>query len=243
MSHPPSHSPAPRAHAHPCEGCGVESSFCSFSSEVRAVFDGLKTTTMLEKGDGAFYDAAPCHSVFIVCSGRMKLVMSSMEGRSLLLRFAGPGQLLGLPEAMLPDTRYQSSAIATQPSVLAVIPRETFQRFIGSYKEACAHLTYTLSEEYRLAQREARFLALGDTSTARLAHLLLEQAAQSGVLMEDGIHIPLQVTHFELAQSIGSTRETITRILGHLHHRGVLERTSDGIIIHAPEELDRLVTY
>ena len=238
-----SHPPAPRTHAHPCAGCPVAGSFCSFSPEVRAVFDGLKTATSLEKGDVAFHDAGPCHSVFVVCSGRMKLVMSSKEGRSLLLRFAGRGQLLGLPEAMLPDTRYQSSAIAVEPTVLAVIPRETFQRFIGSYKEACAHLNYTLSEQYRLAQREARFLALGDTSTARLAHLLLEQIAQSGVLMEDGIHIPLHVTHFELAQSIGSTRETITRVLGHLHHRGVLDRTEDGIVVHAPEELDRLVTY
>lgn len=235
--------PASRVHPHPCSACSVQRSFCSLSDNLRVVFDGLKTSAAYSRGEVVFHEANPCHRVFVVCTGSMKLVTSSSEGKVLLLRFAGPGELLGISEAVLGNSSYQCSAIAAEPSVLAIIPRDTFVRFVTSYPEACLHLTYALSEQYKSAQRETKFLAFGGTSTSRVAHLLLEEASAHGKAVEADIHVPSHVTHSEIAQSIGSTRETVTRILGNLNHSGIIERTANEIVIHNAYELARLDTY
>ena len=98
-------------------------------------------------------------------------------------------------------------------------------------------LTVALSEQYKFAQRETKFLGLGDTSTVRLARLLLEWSAEHGVPGGGAVHIPLHVTHGDLAQAIGSTRETVTRVLGQLSRAGVVERRDNAIFVLHPAEL------
>ena len=228
--------PVSRARPHSCNTCPLHRSFCDFPEELRTAFDGLKTTVSYHKNEMIFDEGMRCHSVFAICEGNAKLVTSSKEGRVLLLRVAGPGEMLGLAEAVL-NTRYESSAIALESSILAVIPRETFIRFISSYPEACLRLTVALSEQYRFAQKEEKFLGFGEPSTVRLAHLLLTWAAERGALTEEGVHIPLHMSHSDLAQAIGATRETVTRILGNLSHDGLIARRADGIVILRRDEL------
>lgn len=232
--------PVSRARPQSCSACVLQQSFCHLSEELRTTFDGLKTTVTYWKGETIFHEDDPCQSVFAVCDGSVKLVTTSSEGRVLLLRFAHPGEMLGLAEAVLGPAPYSCSAIAAESSVLAVIPRETFLRFMNSYPEARLGLTIALSEQYKLAQRETKFLGFGENSTVRLAHLLLEWSAQHGVPGEDGVHIPLHVTHGDLAQAIGATRETVTRLLGHLTRAGLIERRENAIVVLRPAELAAL---
>ena len=223
--------PVPRVRPHSCSTCPLHQSLCHFPETLRAAFDGLKTTVAYRKGEVVFDEGDRCHSVFAVCEGSVKLVTASSEGRVLLLRFARPGEMLALAEAVLGSSPYECSAVAAEPSILAVIPRDTFMRFISSYPEACVALTVALSEQYKFAQRETKFLGMGDTSTARLARVLLEWSGQ---------HTPLHVTHGDLAQAIGSTRETVTRILGDLTHNGIVERKDGEIVVLHTGELSRL---
>jgi CRP/FNR family transcriptional regulator len=211
--------------------------------DLRSTFEALKTSVSYRRGEVAFHETEPCHSVFIVCDGRVKLVTGSTEGRVLLLRFARPGEILGLAEAVLGPVPYEYSAIAVEPTVFAVIASQTFVRFLSSYAETCVRLTVALSEQYKEAQRETRFLAFGETSTARLARLLLDWSAERGQKTAEGVRIPSRVTHTDIAQSIGATRETVTRILSTLSHRGIVERTQDEILIRRANELARLGTY
>ena len=223
--------PVSRVRPHSCSTCPLHQSFCHFPENLRAAFDGLKTTVAYRKGEVVFDEGDRCHSVFAVCEGSVKLVTASSEGRVLLLRFARPGEMLALAEAVLGPGPYGCSAVAAEASILAVIPRDTFIRFISSYPEACVALTVALAEQYKFAQRETKFLGMGDTSTARLAHLLLEWS---------GRHTPLRVTHGDLAQAIGATRETVTRILGILTRDRLIERRNDEIVILDADELSRL---
>ena len=232
--------PVPRARPHSCSTCPLHQSFCHFTEKIRAAFDGLKTTVSYRKGEAVFEEGDRCHSVFALCEGSVKLVTASSEGRVLLLRFARPGEMLALAEAVLGPGPYRCSAAAAEPSLLAVIPRDTFMRFISSYPEACVALTVALSEQYKFAQRETKFIGMGDTSTVRLARLLLEWSGEHGTAAADGVHIPLHVTHGDLAQAIGSTRETVTRILGHLTRDRLIERRNDEIVILDAGELSRL---
>jgi CRP/FNR family transcriptional regulator len=203
----------------------------------------LKTSAAYKKGETVFREAETCHSVFVVCEGSMKLLTASREGKVLLLGFARPGQVLGLAEAVRDRAPYEFSAIAAEPAIVAIIPRERFVKFAAAYPEASLRLVRSLSEQYKMAQQETKFLAFGETSTARFAHLLLDWSAQRGETAADGIHVASHVTHAELAQSIGSTRETITRILGDLDHRGIIERRAEEIVIRSADELTRLAAY
>lgn len=238
-----SHPPVPALHPHPCGACAVHSSFCPLPGELREVLEHLKTSTVYAKGDVAFHESELCRSVFIICEGTVKLLATSSEGKNLLLRFAGPGEILGVAEAVRGEVPFECSAVAAEPSVLAAIPRETFTRFAGSYPAVACRMTRVLSEQYKIAQRETRFLAFGENSTARLARLLLDWAAERGLAAGNGIRIPSHVTHTELAESIGSTRETVTRIMSSLNQRGIVERTSQEIVILREQELSSLAAY
>jgi CRP/FNR family transcriptional regulator len=210
-------------------------SFCDFPADVRAAFDRVKTTVAYRKGETIFHESDRCQSVFAICEGSVKLITTSNEGRILLLRFARPGEMLGLADVLEP-TPYDCSAIAAENSSIAVIARETFLRFVGSYPQACLGLTIALSEQYKFAQREARFLGFGETSDVRLAQLLLEWSAEHGVAGPDGMLIP-DVTHGDLAQAIAATRETVTRLLGRFSRAGIIERQANAIVVLRPAEL------
>ena len=227
--------PVPRAHPPSCTACTLHRSFCDFPDEVRAAFDGIKTTVAYSRGETIFHESDPCQSVFAICEGSVKLITTSNEGRILLLRFARPGEMLGLADVLDP-TPYDCSAIAAEDSILAVIPRDTFLRFIGSYPEACLGLTVALSEQYKFAQREARFLGFGETSDVRLAQLLLEWSAEHGAAGPDGVTLS-GVTHGDLAQAIAATRETVTRLLGRFSRAGIIERRENAIVLRRPAEL------
>ena len=225
--------PVSRPQPHPCSECALHQSFCSFPDEVRAAFDDIKTTVSYRKGETVYHEGDRCQRVFAICEGSVKLITTSNEGRVLLHRFARQGEMLGLAEVLGPAP-YDCSAIAAGNSILAVIPRETFLRFIGSYPQACLGLTIALSEQYKFAQREAKFLGFGETSTVRLAQLLLEWSAGHGSI--EG------VTHGDLAQAIAATRETVTRLLGRLSRAGIIERRGDSIIVLRSDELARIGT-
>jgi CRP/FNR family cyclic AMP-dependent transcriptional regulator len=237
-----SHAPAARVRPRSCGTCPLHRSFCDFPEELRAAFDGLKTTIAVSRNETIFEERTRCHSVFAVCEGNVKLVTSSTEGRVLLLRVAGPGEMLALAEAVSDAMPYQCSAIAMEPTILASIPRETFIRFVNSYPQACVALAVALSEQYRCAQEEEKFLAFGETSTVRLARLLLGWSEDRGEPARDGVSIPVHLTHTELAQAIGSTRETVTRVLGSLSDRGLVERQSSGLVVVQPDALARIAS-
>lgn len=232
------HPPASRALPHPCAACTFTRSFCP-TNEIRGVIDRLKTSILYEAGSTAFHEGERCHSVFIVDSGRVKLVTGSRTGRTLLLRLAGDGQLLAAADAVA-GVPYSYSAVAVEPAVMSSIPRETFLRLVASYPELALRLTKSLSEEYGFARQETRFLGFGETSAARLAHLLIDWATDDGTETHQPTPLPPYVTHTDLAQAIGSTRETVTRILSDFRHRGVIARNGESIVIRDVAELSHL---
>jgi CRP/FNR family transcriptional regulator len=223
---------AARLRHHRCKDCDltVPNSICLLPEDLRASLDTLKTTGTYAKGDVVFHEGGRSHSVFLVCEGSVKLTTASADGKVLLLKFAGPGDILGIAD-VIRNTPFGCSAVAADETVLGVIPSDTFLRFIRTFPDAGVRLTEVLSAQYKAAQRETRFLAFGGTSLARLAHLLLEWAAERGVSTPEGIRIPSRATQTELAQAIGATRETVTRILGQLIRDGVLSRSADAIVI------------
>lgn len=225
-----------------CSACGIERrrSFCALPRELRAVLDELRAAVSYERGDVVFAEGSPSHSVYIVCSGALKLLTASSSGKVLLTGFAMPGEMLGLPEA-IGGMPYESSGVAADRSTVSVIPREMLLRFIHSYPPAAFMVTSALAEQYRNLQHEMRFLAFGGTSTERVARLFLESSSDPDDREATSVHIPAHVTHVELAESIAATRETVTRVLSGLVRRGLIRRGSDGTFVVDREHLRALL--
>src|SRR6187397_3230888 len=157
-----------------CAACerGAEQLFCNMSPDAMKMLDAIKFTSVYPKGSVLFVDGEDPRGVFILCSGRAKLTTSSTEGRTLILKIAEPGEVLGASATIL-GRPYEVSAETLEPSQLNFIKREDFLRFLNTSAEACMHTAQQLSEKYHAAQREIRSLGLSQTTGEKLAKLIL----------------------------------------------------------------------
>jgi CRP/FNR family transcriptional regulator, cyclic AMP receptor protein len=131
---------------------------------------------------------------------------SSEDGKILRVRVAKPGEVLGL-SATLTGKPYELTAQAAEPCQVSFIKRNDYLRFLREYPDACFKLTEALSEKYHLACQEMRWLGLSRTVEQKLARLLL-QWSDNGTSRPQ-LYVDLTLTHEEIAQVIGTTRETV----------------------------------
>src|SRR5947208_15799482 len=117
--------------------------------------------------------------IFILCSGRAKLTTSSSEGKTLIVKIAEPGEVLGASATIL-GKPYEVSAETIEPAQLNFIKRDDFLKFLTTNAEACMHTAQQLSEKYHAAQREIRSLGLSQTNSEKLAKLPLHWCASAG---------------------------------------------------------------
>ncbi len=137
---------------------------------------------------------------------------------------------------------YEVSAETLEPSQLNFIKRDDFMRFLGTYSDACMHTAQQLSEKYQAAQREIRSLGLAQSTSEKLGKLLLEWCELHGEMTTRGTRIKVLLTHEEVAQMIGTTRETVTRLLSDFKRKGLVEVKGSTILILKKTELEKLVT-
>jgi len=226
-----------------CTACerNVEGLFCNMSPEAMKTLDSIKFTSVYPKGSILFVDGEEPRGVFILCSGRAKLTTSSSEGRTLIVKIAEPGEVLGASATIL-GRPYEVSAETLEPSQLNFIKRDDFLRFLTSHTEACMHTARLLSEKYQAAQREIRSLGLAQSTSEKLGKLLLEWCDLHGENTPRGTRLKVLLTHEEVAQMIGTTRETVTRLLSDFKRRGIIEVKGSTILILQKPALEALVS-
>src|ERR1043166_2594376 len=184
-----------------CTDCTVrfERLFCNMSTNSVNALEGIKFTGVYPKGSLLFVEGEMPRGIFILCSGRAKLTTSSSEGKTLIVKIAEPGEVLGASATIL-GKPYEVSAETIEPSQLNFIKRDDFVRFLQSHVEVCMHTAQQLSEKYQSAQREIRSLGLSQTTSEKLAKLLLDWAARNGEETPKGTRLTVLLTHEEIAQ-------------------------------------------
>jgi CRP/FNR family transcriptional regulator len=204
-----------------CAGCTREDRpFCRGPKTIRDAFDlhGLPGT--FPRGALLFSEGERARGIFMICDGRVKLTTTSAEGRTLIARIAGPGDVLGASATLL-DTSYETSAEVLDPSHVTFLGREAF-RGMATAADAALQIARELSATYEAIQRDLRRMALAQTTTERLASFLLDWCERSGEPGPGGVRIHVGFTHEELGQMIGTTRETVTRILSALKRKNLV---------------------
>lgn len=223
-----------------CVTCKVKSSsfFCKLSPAATKHFDTIKSSSVYPEGAVLFLEQQAPHGVFVLCQGEVKLSISSSEGKTLILRIAKAGEILGLMAA-LSGKPYEVTAETLHPSQIAFVRRDDFVRFLMIYPEAFQGVVNQLSANYRGACQQLRTVALSPTVQGKLAKLLLDWSADVDPL-KGPARIKLPLTHEEIAEFIGSSRETVTRALGDFKHRNLVTLKGSTLTI---ENRDGLASY
>jgi CRP/FNR family transcriptional regulator len=226
-----------------CTDCTVrkERVFCNMSDQTLTALEGIKFTSVYPKGSVLFVEGEAPRGVFILCSGKVKLTTSSSEGKTLIVKIAEPGEVLGASAAILGKV-HEMSAETLEPTQVNFIKRDEFMRFLGGDSEACMHAVQELSEKYYVAQREIRSLGLAQSTSERLARLFLDWCAKSGEETPAGVRLRVLLTHEELAQMIGTTRETITRLMSDFKRRKMIAVKGANLFILQKGQLESMVT-
>jgi CRP/FNR family transcriptional regulator len=218
-----------------CQECSFRSArqFCNMAAPAVQRMDEIKFTAVYPKGSILFVEGEEPRGVFIICSGRAKLTTSSAEGKTLIVRIAEAGDVLGASSGIL-GAPYEVSAETLEPSQINFIRREDFMAFLNTHPEACLHTAQQLSAKYHSAQREIRSLGLSQSTSEKLARLLLDWSARSGEETPAGTRLKVLLTHEEIAQMIGTTRETVTRLLSDFKRRKIIEVKGSSMFLQTP---------
>jgi len=203
--------------------------FCNLSTPALKQLETITAAASYPKGATLFVEGQKPRGVFILCNGRVKLSTSSADGKTLILRVPEKGEILGLA-ATVSGQPYQASAEVLEPAQANFIARNDFLEFLKAYGEAALRVAQQLSENYHLAINEMRTIGLSHSAAEKFARFLMEQASE-GRKEEGEVRLTLTLTHEEIAQMIGSSRETVTRLFSDFKKRQLLQVKGSSVLV------------
>jgi CRP/FNR family transcriptional regulator, cyclic AMP receptor protein len=203
--------------------------FCNLPPPAVQRLAAITSAAAYPKGATLFVEGQSPRGVFIICSGKGKLSTSSADGRSLILRIAETGEVLGLP-ATVTGKPYELTAEVIEPTQANFIPREDFLLFLREHGEAALRVAQQLGETYHSAIAEMRTIGLSHSASEKLARFLLDLAAHHDEVKGE-IKLTLTLTHEEIGQMIGASRETVTRLFADFKKKQLLQVKGSTLII------------
>jgi CRP/FNR family transcriptional regulator, cyclic AMP receptor protein len=224
-----------------CPTCKIRSSsfFCDLKPPAVKSLDQTKFTTGYPQGALLFVEGDSPGGVFIICRGRVKLSVTSSQGKTLILRIVLPGEVLGL-NAAVSGKPYQATAETLENCQISFIRREDFLRLLQEHKEASIRAAQQLSNSYQTALGQLRSLGLSHSAPERLARFLLDWAGR-GQESRQGTRVRLTLTQEEIGQIIGTSRETVSRMFSEFRTNQLATMKGSTLVIQNKAALERLM--
>ena len=215
--------------------------FCNLSTPSTKALEAIKSTAAYPKGALLFVEGQSPRGVFVLCHGRAKLSTSSADGKTIILKIAEPGEILGL-SATVSGKSYEVTAELMEPSQANFITRQDFLNFLRDHGDASLRVAEQLSKNYHSAYEEIRSLGLSHSAAEKLAKLLLEWAKEGNGNGKDKgeVRLTVTLTHEEIAQLIGTSRETVTRALADLKKKQLVQVKGSTVVIRNKAALEKL---
>jgi CRP/FNR family cyclic AMP-dependent transcriptional regulator len=185
------------------------------------------------RGKVLFAEGDPVRGVYALRTGSAAVSVSSSEGRVIILRLAHAGEVLGL-NCVLTNSFYDNTVKTLAPCCIDFVSRAELIEFMERSQAGATALLRLLSRELTHLTERTRSLLLPQTASGRLANLLLECSRES-------TRIEKVFTHDEIAQMIGSSRETVTRLFTILRARNIIQTTPDSIVIRDRRGLENIL--
>lgn len=154
---------------HPsCFSCELrpDRMFCDLPVDALQHFDAIKTVSLYPRGATLFAEARQPRGVFVLCDGRAKLSICSESGKRLMLRIAGPGEVLGL-SATMSGKPYELTAETLDSCQVVFVKRKELLKFLRDHREACLQVVHLLSGDLHTAYERVRSIGLSRTRRSR----------------------------------------------------------------------------
>lgn len=212
--------------------------FCAFSEPVSQALSQVSHKSNLPPGSVLFVEGQVPRGMFILCSGRVNLSTTSREGKILILKTAEAGEAVGL-SAAISGLGYETTAETATHCQLNFVDRKNLLELMETHSEVGVRASLCLSRDSHYAFRDIHDLVLTRSSAGKLAKLLLSRSP-GPELIPGETRISSSMTHEEMAQRIGASRETVTRLLSNLRRRRLIRLDGATLVIHDRGALEAL---
>ena len=225
-----------------CLTCPVreEHVFCNLSVHAGQRLNEIKSTAVYPKGAMLFIEGQQPRGVFVLCAGKAKLSTSSREGKTIITKLSEAGDVLGL-NSVVSNRPYEVTAEMMEPGQANFIPRESLLQFLKEHGEVALRVAEQLSRNYYTAYEEIRTLGLATSPSEKFAKLLLSWTPKSGNNDSNGMQVKLTLTHEEIAEIIGTTRETVSRLFSEFKKKQLLQLKGSTLVIRNRTALEKIV--
>jgi CRP/FNR family transcriptional regulator, cyclic AMP receptor protein len=212
---------------------------CDLPRPVICALDAISSSATYPKEAILFVEGQEPRGVFVLCKGRVKLSTNSADGKSIIVRVAEPGEVVGLA-GTLSGKPYELTAEALEPLQANFIPRDAFMHFLREHGDAALRVAEILSEIYHSTLLEVRYLGFASSTAEKLARFVLDLPVTTA---QNNGHQRATVTftHKEIGEIIGASRETVTRLFGHFKREGMIEVHGSTLVITDKPSLAKLL--
>jgi CRP/FNR family transcriptional regulator len=203
-----------------------------FNSPLRAIpgIDRVSRTRIYPRGAVVFHEGNIARGVYVLSSGRAKVSISSADGKKLIIRLARAGDVLGL-YAGLTGRPFEATAEMVEGGRVDFISRADLLNLMGQQTALNADLVEMFSRQFSEFVDNTRMLLLSESALEKLARLLVRWGRDFGERTSEGIRVKLLLTQEEIAQIIGASRETVTRLFSTLKRDQIIRVKRDSMWI------------
>jgi CRP/FNR family transcriptional regulator, cyclic AMP receptor protein len=228
---------------HKCETCEMPAGgfFCSLRETTIQNLESVKISNLYPRGSVLFMEGQMPQGVYILCQGRVKLSTCSRDGKIIILQIAEPGEVLGL-SAVVSDSVYEATAEVIEPCQVNFIRKTDFLRLLQQNPDACLNAVRQLSQNYQTAHLQICSLGLSSSVADKLAKLFLGWCNHNGNGNgNSSVRLKVSYTHEEIAEMIGTSRETVSRLLKNFRERNLLTLKGSDLVIHDKKRLENMI--
>ena len=218
----------------------ADKTFCDLPPAVADALEQEAVTTTYPTGAVLFAEGQAPRGVFIVRRGRVKLSICGSDGRTLILRMVETGCPLGIA-SVVSGRQYEATAETQEPSEISFLRQCDLLRLMRLHGELTLWVTQHISQDYASTCREIRDLILSDSASEKLARLLvgwLDQNTES----RNPSQMKMALTHEEIGQMIGTSRETVSRLFAGFKKQHLIEQSGSTLVIPNRVALESLIT-
>ncbi len=218
----------------------ADKTFCDLPPAVAEALEQEAITTTYPTGAVLFAEGQAPRGVFIVRRGRVKLSICGSDGRTLILRMVEPGCPLGVASVVSGRT-YEATAEIQEPSEISFLRQCDLLRLMRLHGELAVWVTQHISADYASTCREIRDLILSDSASEKLARLMVGWLDQN-TAAKNPSQMKLALTHEEIGQMIGTSRETVSRLFAGFKKQRLIQQSGSTLVIPNRLALESLIT-
>lgn len=212
--------------------------FCAMAPASIEKLNEIKSTAVYPESAVLFIEGQTSRGIFILCSGRAKLSTASKSGKTVITRISEPGDVLGL-SATISNYPYEVTAEMLEPGQVNFISKESLLQLLRSNNDVTLRVAQLLSLRYYAAHEEIRTLGLTRSPAERFAKLLLSWYPANA--SNAGAQVKVTLRHHEIAEMIGTTRETVTRLFADFSRKRLLQRRGATLVLRNKPALTQMV--